>query len=62
MLLKIQEKWDIGVIDLWNATDMNEVSEREYKLYMYDAIYPTRAGYGLWWTPKFETFLESYLQ
>lgn len=62
MLLKIQEKWDIGVIDLWNDTDMNEVSEREYKLYMYDAIHPTRAGYGLWWTPKFETFLESYLQ
>lgn len=56
-LLDIQEKWGIGVIDLWNDPDMNAVSEEDYKLYMYDSIHPTQAGYLLWWTPKIEEYL-----
>lgn len=57
LLLAIQKKWDIGVIDLWNSSEMNRVSEKDYKLYMADGIHPTRAGYLLWWTPQFEKYL-----
>ena len=61
-LLELQEKWNIVVIDLWNDPDMNAVSEEDYKLYMFDSIHPTRAGYRDWWTPKFEAALISVFQ
>ena len=61
LLLQIQQKWDIGVLDLWNDSDMNAVSPADYALYMANGIHPTRAGYQLWWTPKFEAYLESFL-
>lgn len=54
LLLTIQQKWDIGVIDLWNSEEMNLVSRKDYNLYMADGIHPTQAGYLLWWTPQFE--------
>lgn len=57
LLLEIQEKWDIGVIDLWNDAEMNAVSDTDYKLYMVNGIHPSRAGYREWWTPKFEAYL-----
>lgn len=60
-LLKLKEKWDIGVIDLWNDPEMKEVSEENYALYMANGIHPTRAGYRDWWTPKFESYLVDYL-
>lgn len=56
-LLELQEKWDVTVIDLWNDVEMNAISAENYKLYMFDDIHPTRAGYREWWTPKFETAL-----
>lgn len=61
LLLDIQEKWDIGVIDLWNDAEMNSVSSEDYKLYMVDSIHPSQAGYLVWWTPKFETYLINFL-
>lgn len=57
LLLDLQQKWDIGVIDLWNDPEMNAVSKADYNLYMSDSIHPTRAGYRDWWTPKFEGYL-----
>lgn len=60
LLLEIQRKWDIGVLDLWNDPDMNAVSEADYKLYMVNGIHPSRAGYREWWVPKFEAFLKDY--
>jgi hypothetical protein len=60
-LLKIRDKWDIGVIDLWNDPDMNAVSSEDYALYMHDPVHPTQAGYLRWWTPKFERYLYNYL-
>ena len=60
-LLKLQEKYEIGVIDLWNDAEMNQVSEEDYKLYMFDGIHPTQAGYLNWWTPKMEAYLYDYL-
>lgn len=61
LLLQIQEKWGIGVIDLWNDAEMNAVSKADYDLYMVNGIHPSRAGYRDWWTPKFEAFLSEYL-
>ena len=61
LLLKIQEKWGIGVIDLWNDAEMNAVSAEDYKLYMVNGIHPSRAGYRDWWTPKFEEYLTELL-
>lgn len=61
LLLQIQEKWDIGVIDLWNDAEMNAVSKEDYNLYMVDGVHPSRAGYRDWWTPKFEAYLTEYL-
>ncbi|MCH5190972.1 MAG: SGNH/GDSL hydrolase family protein [Oscillospiraceae bacterium] len=57
LLLDVQKKWNIGVIDLWNDADMNAVSRDDYKLYMANGIHPTRAGYREWWLPKFEEYL-----
>lgn len=61
-LYGMQEKWGIGIIDLWNDAEMNAVSEDNYKLYMYDPIHPTQAGYLLWWTPKMEEYLYEYIE
>ena len=61
-LLELQEKWDIGVIDLWNDPEMLAVSQEDYDLYMSNGIHPTRAGYRDWWTPKFESYLADYLK
>lgn len=62
LLLEIQKKWDIGVIDLWNNPEMNAVSEEDYKLYMVNGIHPSKAGYLEWWTPVMEEYLIEYLQ
>lgn len=61
LLLQIQKKWDIGVIDLWNDPKMNAVSSEDYKLYMVNGIHPSKAGYREWWTPVFEEYLTEYL-
>lgn len=61
-LYEVQEKWGIGIVDLWNDEEMNMVSENDYALYMYDSIHPTQAGYLLWWTPKIEEYLYDYVE
>lgn len=57
VLPALEDKWDIGVIDLWNDAEMNGVSQADYDLYMHDSIHPTQAGYLKWWTPKFQQTL-----
>lgn len=59
-LYKLQEKWGIGIIDLWNNEDMRNVSASDYARYMSDNIHPTSAGYLEWWTPVFETYFEKF--
>lgn len=61
VLPALQEKWGIGVIDLWHNEAMNAVSEEDYVFYMHDKIHPTQAGYLLWWTPVFQEYLYSWL-
>ena len=53
-LYRLQEKWEIGFIDLWNTLDVNIA---DYNLYMADAIHPTKAGYLKWWLPVMERSL-----
>ena len=57
LLLQIADKWDISVIDLWNDTEFNNISQQERELYLADAIHPTQAGYLEWWTPRMEADL-----
>lgn len=57
LLPRLRDKWGIHVLDLWNDDGMNAVSREDYALYMHDAVHPSRAGYLLWWTPKFRNFL-----
>lgn len=56
-LAEVQDKWDIGVIDLWNDAEMNAVSDSDYASYMADPIHPNRKGYEEWWGPKFAEYL-----
>lgn len=55
----LQEKWGIGIIDLWNGLDINT---ENYDLYMADEIHPTQAGYLKWWTPYMETELNKEIR
>lgn len=57
-LYQIQDKWGIGIIDLYNELDINDPN---YDLYMADEIHPSQAGYLEWWTPVMEEYLyENY--
>lgn len=57
LLYQIKDKWDIGIIDLWNDEQLNAITDEERKLYLADAIHPTKAGYQIWWLPKFRESL-----
>ncbi len=62
LLLKIQKKWDITVIDLWNDAEFNSISNKQKNLYLVDNIHPTKAGYKEWWLPKFQECLYENLK
>ena len=55
----IQQKWGIGVLDMYNDPEMRAVSDEDYSEYMADPIHPTEYGYEHWWLPEFEEFLLS---
>lgn len=57
LLNQIAQKWEINVINLWDDDILNGITPAERELYMADDIHPTRAGYKLWWLPRFETYL-----
>lgn len=59
-LYDIQEKWGIGIIDLWNDPAMNAVPPSLYHMYMTDDIHPSKIGYTRWWLPKFVEHLQKY--
>lgn len=61
-LLDIQEKWGIGVVDLWNNEEMTALyGTEQYKKYMKDDIHPLREGYVSWWAPEFEEYLTNFI-
>lgn len=57
LLLEIQDKWDITVIDFWNDAEINDITEEQRKIYLIDHIHPTKAGYKEWWLPEFQESL-----
>ncbi len=62
LLLGIQKKWDITVIDLWNNEEINSITDEQRKIYLVDHIHPTRAGYKEWWLPEFQKCLYEILK
>lgn len=61
-LYQLKKKWDIVILDLWHDPEMNKVSQEDYALYMHDPVHPTKAGYLLWWLPKFAACLKQVLK
>ena len=61
LLLQIQKKWGITVIDLWNNEQINSITDEQRSLYLVDRIHPTKAGYLEWWLPEFEKGLSKVL-
>lgn len=57
LLLEIQKKWDIAVIDLWNDEEINNITDEQKAIYLIDHIHPTKAGYKEWWLPAFQETL-----
>lgn len=62
LLLEIQKKWDITVIDFWNNDEINSITEEQRKIYLVDHIHPTKAGYKEWWLPEFRKCLYEILK
>jgi lysophospholipase L1-like esterase len=60
-LRELQDKWGIGVLDLWSDDEFNAISDADRALYMNDNIHPTKAGYRDWWCPVMEQQLLDYL-
>ena len=60
-LMELQDKWGIGVLDLWHDDTFNTLSDTDRALYMNDNIHPTKAGYRDWWCPEMERQLLVYL-
>ncbi len=57
LLAQVSDLMGVPVIDLYHDEGMRAVSPEDYALYMHDPVHPTKAGYELWWTPKFEEAL-----
>lgn len=53
-LYELQEKYGIGIIDLWSSDEFNDISPEMRKLYLFDKIHPFMAGYRDWWGPEME--------
>ncbi len=62
LLLKIQKKWNITVIDLWNNSEINSITDEERNIYLVDHIHPAKAGYKEWWLPEFQKCLYEILK
>ena len=59
-LFELQEKWSIGIIDLWNKSAMSNMVPEVLEKYMFDPIHPNLIAYEKWWTPIFEDHLRKY--
>ena len=62
LLLEIQKKWNITLIDLWNNDEINSITDKERNIYLVDHIHPTKAGYNEWWLPEFQKCLYKILK
>lgn len=59
---KVADKWGGYILDLTTDTAFNAAGREHQDLYMApDGIHPTRAGYQLWWLPRFESRMAEIL-
>lgn len=58
----LEEKWGIGVLDLWSDEGFNQITDQQRALYMKDNIHPYKAGYRDWWGPELERQLCAFLE
>ena len=58
---ELEEKWGIGVLDLWTGEEFNAITDEQRAFYMNDSIHPTKAGYRDWWCPEMERQLLEFL-
>lgn len=62
LLHQIEEKWGIGVIDLFNNPEMTAVfGTTQYEAWMGDQVHPNREGYVQWWTPVIDAYLVEFM-
>lgn len=61
LLLEIQAKWNIGVIDLWHNDKINNIHTIRRIRYMRDSVHPTKAGYRDWWLPVIRSYIIGYI-
>lgn len=57
MIIELEKKWNITVIDFWNNEKINNITDDEKSLYLVDHIHPTKAGYKIWWLPEIQATL-----
>ncbi len=63
LLHQIEEKWNIGVIDMFNNEEMTAVfGTQQYEAWMGDQVHPNRDGYTQWWTPVIDAYLMEYME
>lgn len=60
-LYELEQKWGIGIIDLWTDEKFNDITEAQRALYMKDSIHPVKAGYRDWWGPELERQLMEFI-
>ncbi len=60
---EIADKWGIGVIDMYNDEELNDITDEQREVYMNDGIiHPTKQGYLEWWTPVIEAGMAEYME
>ena len=60
---KVADKWGAYILDLTTDEAFNAEGRAHIDLYMApDGIHPTRAGYKLWWLPRFEEKITEILK
>lgn len=60
-LCELQSKYGIGVLNLWDNAQFNDITAEQRSIYMYDNIHPTKAGYRDWWGPELEQQLCAFM-
>lgn len=59
-ILKIKEKWNIKVVDMYNEGFIENLTQEERDTYMGDSIHPTDKGYYLYMTPRIEEVFKDF--
>ncbi len=57
----LQEKWGIGIINLYHELPVGAIGEQTLAEYTLDGIHPIRRGYLEWWMPQIAADIESYM-